>query len=243
MIPEKSTVDEIRARFDGDVERFSNLETGQQAMIDSLLVLDLLPALASGAMPGARRLLDVGCGAGNYTLKMLERIPGLHCTLLDLSAPMLERARERVAAAGASGVKTVQGDIRNAPLGSESFDIIVAVAVLHHLRDDADWEATFRRLYSLLSPGGWLWIADLVVHDHPAVQAVMWERYGQYLESLGGAEYRQKVFAYIEKEDTPRSAMWQMDLMRRVGFVDVDLVRKNSVHGVFGGRRGSEDDQ
>ncbi|MGI6419673.1 MAG: hypothetical protein ACOX1P_28900 [Thermoguttaceae bacterium] len=34
---EKSTVDEIRQRFDADVERFSNLETGQSATIDAPL--------------------------------------------------------------------------------------------------------------------------------------------------------------------------------------------------------------
>ena len=37
----KSTVDEIRERFDNDVERFSDLEQGQVASIDSPLHLDL----------------------------------------------------------------------------------------------------------------------------------------------------------------------------------------------------------
>ena len=40
----------------------------------------------------ARQVLDVGCGAGNYTLKLLERLPNLDVTLIDLSLPMLERA-------------------------------------------------------------------------------------------------------------------------------------------------------
>jgi hypothetical protein len=38
----KSTVDQIRERFDGDVERFSNLETGQSATIDAPLSLSLI---------------------------------------------------------------------------------------------------------------------------------------------------------------------------------------------------------
>jgi hypothetical protein len=41
-LEEKSTTAEIRARFDQDVERFSRLETGQQATIDAPLVLDLV---------------------------------------------------------------------------------------------------------------------------------------------------------------------------------------------------------
>jgi hypothetical protein len=38
----KSTVQEIRERFDKNVERFSNLEVGQSAQIDSPLALELV---------------------------------------------------------------------------------------------------------------------------------------------------------------------------------------------------------
>ena len=38
----KSSVDDIRRRFDADVDRFSNLETGQSATIDAVLALDLV---------------------------------------------------------------------------------------------------------------------------------------------------------------------------------------------------------
>ena len=71
----KSTVEEIRARFDADVDRFSNLDSGQSATVDAPLVLDLVARAAAAADPRASRLLDVGCGAGNYTLKLLEHLP------------------------------------------------------------------------------------------------------------------------------------------------------------------------
>jgi SAM-dependent methyltransferase len=56
----------------------------------------LVTEAAAATTPHARHVLDVGCGAGNYTLKLLERLPGLDATLIDLSQPMLDRARERV---------------------------------------------------------------------------------------------------------------------------------------------------
>ena len=49
----KSTTAEIRARFDQEVERFSCLETGQQATIDAALVLDLV------AQTSARHLIPM----------------------------------------------------------------------------------------------------------------------------------------------------------------------------------------
>lgn len=86
------SVDEIRERFDTEVERFSNLETGQVATVDAALALELVAEAAAVTTPGAKRLLDVGCGAGNYTLKLLTKLPGLAVTMIDLSRPMLDRA-------------------------------------------------------------------------------------------------------------------------------------------------------
>jgi DNA-binding MarR family transcriptional regulator len=112
----KSTVDDIRRRFDADVERFSNLDTGQSATVDAPLALALVAEAAAATTPHARHVLDVGCGAGNYTLKLLESLPNLDATLIDLSQPMLDRARERVSRATAGRITTIQADIREARL-------------------------------------------------------------------------------------------------------------------------------
>src|SRR6201999_1620423 len=108
----KSTVEEIRQRFDADIERFSNLETGQSATIDAPLAMTLVAEAAAATTPHARHVLDVGCGAGNYTLKLLERLPNLDVTLIDLSQPMLARAAERTRAKTTGQITTIQSDIR-----------------------------------------------------------------------------------------------------------------------------------
>ena len=233
----KSTVDEIRARFDKDVERFSNLDTGQSATIDAPLALELIAEAAAATSPHATRLLDVGCGAGNYTLKLLGRLPRLDVTLIDLSRPMLERAEQRTKAAGAASVRVVQEDIRTAALGKGTFDVIVAAAVLHHLRSDEEWRAVFRKLFDALAPGGSLWIFDLVDGEIPAVHAAAWQRYGAYLESFKSADYRDQVLAYVEKEDTPRPLTYQLELMRAIGFSAIDVLHKHGCFAAFGGVR------
>ncbi len=231
---EKSTVNEIRARFDADVERFSKRETGQTALIDAVLALDLIAGAALAATPQSAHILDIGCGAGNFSLALLERLPNRAVTLNDLSNPMLERATERVSAATSGSVVTVQGDIRELNIGSGTFDVIVAGSVLHHLRTDEEWESVFAKLFAALRPGGSLWISDLVESSHPGVQAQMWDRYGAYLAALNGEAYREKVFAYIAKEDTPRPLWYQLDLLRRVGFAQIEILHKNAVSAAFG---------
>jgi tRNA (cmo5U34)-methyltransferase len=230
----KSTVEQIRERFDHDVERFSNLETGQSATVDAPITLDLIASMAAAITPSATYLLDIGCGAGNYTLKILQHLPNLNVTLVDLSKPMLDRAVQRVRPATNGEIKTAQADIRDFDLGDSQFDIVVAAAVFHHLREDSEWSSVFRKCHRALRPGGAIWISDLVAHPNREAQAVMWARYGKYLEQLGGPEYREKVFAYIEQEDTPRSVMYQVDLLREVGFREVEILHKNGSFAAFG---------
>ena len=148
---------------------------------------------------------------------------------------MLDKAHERVSQATNNDVEIIQGDIREVMLKENHFDIILAGAVLHHLRDDQDWETTFRKLYQLLKPGGCLMISDLVRQDTELLNDYTWERYGDYLETLGGKEYRSKVLDYVAKEDSPRSMNYQLDLMKKAGFRNVEILHKNMCFGAFGG--------
>jgi tRNA (cmo5U34)-methyltransferase len=233
----KSTVEQIRARFDNDVERFSNLDIGQSATIDAPLVLELISQAAAATNPRAKDLLDVGCGAGNYSLKLLQRLPDLNVTLIDLSRPMLERAEERLRPATKGRITALQGDVRDLDLGGARFDVIVAAAVLHHLRTDAEWEAVFAKFFESLRPGGSVWISDLIEHSTDAIQEMMWRRYGDYLVGLKDEAYRDTVFAYVGQEDTPRPLMYQIDLLRKVGYRQIEILHKTSVFAAFGAWR------
>lgn len=148
---------------------------------------------------------------------------------------MLDKAFERVSQHTKNLVTILQGDIRKVELKENHFDIILAGAVLHHLRDDNDWETTFGKLFKLLKPGGCLMISDLIAQDTALMSEYTWERYGDYLEAMGGEEYRQKVLDYVAKEDSPRSMNYQLDLMKKIGFSKVEILHKNMCFGAFGG--------
>ena len=196
-LSKKSSINEIKARFDADVERFSNLETGQTATIDAPLAMELITEAAIAATPEINRVLDIGCGAGNNTLRLAKSYgKSFACDLCDFSRPMLERARQRVLEATSGEVRLLEGDFRSLPL------------------------------------------EDLVTQESPEILAMMWKRYGAYLEFLGGIDYQQRVFDYIDKEDSPRPLTFQLDLLRRVGFTSVEVLHKNSCFAAFGGIKG-----
>lgn len=231
----KATIEEIRERFDKDVERFSDLSTGQLSTIDATISLEIITESAKRIKPQARNILDIGCGAGNYTLKMLTKLPDLNCTLLDLSQPMLDKAYERVSSVTAGEINIIQSDIRDADLQTNHYDIILAGAVLHHLRENSEWELVFTKLFNALVQGGCLLISDLIRQDSEILNAFFREKYGDYLESVGGKDFKSTIFEYIELEDTPRSLFYQLDLMKKVGFRNMEVLHKNSCFAAFGG--------
>src|ERR1700753_1974477 len=224
----KATNQQIRERCDKDTERFSTLETGQQTTIDAPLTMELCTEAAKYANPHATELLDIGCGAGNYTLKMLSKVPNLNCVLNDLSFPMLEKAKERVTPQTRGTVTLIQDDMRNLDLPDNHFDIVLAAATLHHLRDDDDWELLFGKIYRALKPGGSFWISDLVTHQSEPITMLFEDQYSRYLDTLGGPEDRQKVLDYVHYEDTTRSLNFQLALLAKVGFSKIDILHKHS---------------
>ncbi|GGF35928.1 class I SAM-dependent methyltransferase [Echinicola rosea] len=195
----KSTLSEIEKRFDNDVDRFSNLQTGQASTVDALFNMELITDGIAQLYPDLTQFLDIGCGAGNYTVKLLSKLnTAPNVTLADLSQPMLDRAKERSASLTDGEVTTIKGDFRKLPLQENTYDVIIATAVLHHLRDDEDWEMAFAKLYRLLKPGGSLWVFDLVSHDEPKIQYLLYrQKYGQFLANLKDENYRDHVFDYI----------------------------------------------
>jgi tRNA (cmo5U34)-methyltransferase len=230
----KSTVEEIRRRFDAETDRYTNLETGQVSAVDAVLAMSLVAEAAAVTTPHARHLLDVGCGGGNYALKLLERMPSLNVTLVDLSQAMLDLAVPRVRPRTSGSVEAIQSDIREIEFGNDRFDIVLASATLHHLRTDGEWRTVFQKLHDALRHDGSFWIFDIVESRLPEVQALHWRRYGEHLMAAGGEAFRKELFERIIEEDTPRSVPFQLDLLRTVGFSEVELLHKNACYAAFG---------
>ena len=75
---------------------------------------------------------------------------------------------------------------------------------------------------------------DLVESSIPAVEQLQWRRYGEYLTRLKDEAHRDRVFAYVEKENTPRPLLFQLDLLRHVGFAQVEVLHKTVCFAAFG---------
>ena len=106
--------------------------------------------------------LDLGCGAGNYTLAVAE-VLGKHGVVvaLDLWQPGLETLEERAAATGRHNIRARLADISKlVPLGDDSVDVCLMATVLHDLAEFALAGGALKETHRVLKPGGTLAIVE-----------------------------------------------------------------------------------
>lgn len=231
---EKSTVEEIKAKFDQLADKYSNLSTGQSTALDSPLCMELITKSATLLTPNAIDVMDIGCGGGNYMVKLAEMLPQANCTLIDLSDKMLERASVRLKNETNGKVNTIAGDIREIKLEENSHDIIIAATVLHHLRTEEEWKAVFTKVYKTLRPGGSFWINDVVIHDHQTINQLMNQGWIDTMKKYLSQEEIDWSISQYEKEDTPQTLNFQLDMLKKVGFKETQILHKHYNFAAFG---------
>ena len=231
---QKSSPEAIRNNFDQQVERFSNLETGQTTAIDSPLCMELVARSAALLNPDASRIMDLGCGGGNYAVKVSSYLPDVDCTLVDLSANMLAKAKERVSENISGSVTTIQGDYREVVFEENSYDVITAGTTLHHLRETQEWESVFTKVFKALKVGGTFWINDIVLSETDEINQMMLEGWiGEMRKHHDEDEVKMYLNRY-ESEDTPRTLSYQLELMKQVGFSKTIVLHKHFNFAAFG---------
>ena len=146
---------------------------------------------------GARRVLEVGCGTGQWLARLVG--DGRQLAGLDPSLEMLRRAKTR-----AAGAALVQGWGEALPFAAASWDAVYLVHVMHHLQD---WHAGLVQARRVLAPGG---VLALVGQDWWA-EGTVW--------------YVYDVFPGVMERDAARFPHWEEvgDAMERLGFGQVSM--------------------
>ena len=95
-------------------------------------------------LPSGARLLDVGCGSGNYTIALRTR--GFSMVGVDISEHMLRSARSKV-----TDIQWDHGDACALSYPDGMFEGVVSILATHHI---SDLESAFAEMYRVLEPGG-----------------------------------------------------------------------------------------
>lgn len=119
---------------------------------------DYQSVIVSSIPTGCERALDVGCGLGQLTRRLRLLVPDV--TGIDKDQRSIEHARTHP---DAGDITYVRGDFLHQDFPPQSFDVVTAMASLHHM----DAPAALERMRDLLRPGGLLAIVGLARGSSP----------------------------------------------------------------------------
>jgi ubiquinone/menaquinone biosynthesis C-methylase UbiE len=181
---------------------------------------------ADGALPRAlhelvrvdgKTVADVGAGTGRFARLLAGRAEHVH--LIDRAAPMLDVARERLAAAGHTNVTLHVSDARTLPLETASVDLAVAGWVFGHFPHwmPANWQdevsAALAEMRRVVKPGG---------------PIVIVETLGTGRETPRTHEKLDPYFAWLEARGFTRTVL-------RTDYVFADVETAAKICGAFFG--------
>ena len=197
-----------QARYDGQLAPFVNM------LFDAV-------ALAPG-----HRILDVGCGCGATTLAAARVTAPGEALGVDLSAPMLDRARTMADQAALTNVRFEQADAQVHPFGDAAFDAVISRFGIMFFSDPV---AAFANLRRATRPGGrlavvcwqplaaneWLLVPGAAVAEHVSLPDL-------------GAPGAPGMFAFADP-DRPRS------VLRDAGWTGIDIADRRTPIVIGGG--------
>jgi arsenite methyltransferase len=116
-----------------------------------------------GRLSAGERVLDLGSGAGTDSLVAAQMVGADgRVTGIDMTAPMLAKARAAAAEMGVANVEFVEGEAERLPFSDASFDVVISNGVIDLVPDK---DAVFAELYRVLVPGGRMQIADVTIQN------------------------------------------------------------------------------
>ncbi|WP_344591114.1 class I SAM-dependent methyltransferase [Actinomadura vinacea] len=185
--------------------------------------------LDAAGIGGRDRVLDIGCGNGQLTRQAARRAGA--AMGVDLSLPMLERARERAREEGVGNVRFEQGDAQVFPFEPGGFDVALSRFGIMFFADPV---AAFGNVRSALGDGGRLAFVCMTSHQGTDL-GTMFGAMAPHLptptgedgtgptsfadpartgEVLGEAGFRDVTSTYVEAEQ-----VWGRDVADAVGFL------------------------
>ncbi|MBR8836615.1 MAG: class I SAM-dependent methyltransferase [Stigonema ocellatum SAG 48.90 = DSM 106950] len=232
--------------FPGEI--FANTADFDTSIRQMLPRYDEMLEVITRCLPStSRRILELGCGTGELSLKILNRCPDAQVIALDYSPRMLQFAQGKITACGYqqrwTGIETDFGHWANNPetlnIGTE-FDGCVSSLAIHHLKDEMKLKL-FERIRQSLAQGGCFWNADPILPESPALAEVYKAAREEWAVQQGTnlTEVRSKVgvtttYGY-SSQDRLATLEAHLQMLSKVGFETVAVPWKYYGLSVFGG--------
>ncbi|MGE5241269.1 MAG: class I SAM-dependent methyltransferase [Bacteroidota bacterium] len=158
-----------------------------------------------------RRVLDLGCGAADITIRFARAYPESRLTGVDGAAAMLRLAREAVTRAGLTPrIRLVETRLPESALPERAFDTVICNSLLHHL---ADPQTLWNACAEYAAPAAAVWAMDLrrpdsreqaerLVREHAGAEPEILQR--DFFSSLLAAYRPEEIAAQLARAGLAR---------------------------------------
>jgi tRNA (cmo5U34)-methyltransferase len=183
-----------------------NIEANQQRKLGELVLLQNIPEKAM-------RIMDLGSGDGRLIKLIKENSsskPDIEFVALDISPVMLQELKKSFSKD--SSVRVIDHDLDTTLPDLGYFDVIVSSFAIHHLKHRRKY-TLYEEIYEMLNPLG-------VFCNLEHVASVSIQRHIRFFDLIG------EPLDQEEKTDKTLTVERQMQMLREIGFVEVDCLWK-----------------
>lgn len=188
------------------------------------------------------KVLEVGCGPGRATAKIIASRPGLNLVAIDSEPKLAVQARRYLSEAVDDGILSiVEADalayLQTSP--DNHFDIVVEVLCLHNLELDYR-NQVLQEIYRTLKPGGLLIAADKFPPDDPMMfSKLLQDHIGLFVDGIapsGRFDLLKEVVLHELADFSPERIMKKQEslqIMMNLGFQNCRFIFRRNFDCVF----------
>ncbi len=120
-----------------------------------ILIRFCLPNILKLVDEKFKTALEIGCGIGATTKKLVKHFPKARLIAIDYDS--LQAARARKELANFQNIEIEEADATNLPFAAETFDAVFVFNTLHHIQN---YEEAVKEISRVLKQGGFLYLMD-----------------------------------------------------------------------------------
>jgi tRNA (cmo5U34)-methyltransferase len=227
------STDDVKRHFEDEANEFDSIILKVIPHYTTMVrvLVDSIPFERNARL----RALDLGCGTGTVSDRVLENFPNAQITCLDLAENMIAIARAKLARH--SQVRYVVADFQSFDIDGK-YDAVVSSLALHHLATDEDKQSLYRRIYENLNAGGVFYNADVILAPNEFLHNMYIGEWRRFMAgNISEEEIEDKWMPKHHREDHPAKLLDQLSWLSNIGFADVEVLWKYYDFAVYGGIR------